>query len=152
MAKRTKHERPNRSVSKSKSKIASLMPIQGEEAKEQQAAIKLSMFMTGLIGNPDETNRIIRAPTAIRELRALRLSPAEAKCLETTMAAEAENFPGGVAVRYRIELAAAFLASAINLAYDAAATHENREPDVLAQTYIDLVIARAREIWAEDGE
>jgi hypothetical protein len=130
------------------------LPARGLLAKEKLDGIKFSMFLLSMIGKQDDPKRQIEVPTAIYELRSLKISNEEAACLDATMSAEAQNFPvstGGVAMRYRVELAAAFLAMVIDQSYSSTEALKKLEPDIMAQVMIDLTVARAREIWAQDS-
>jgi hypothetical protein len=133
-------------------KVRNLLPAQGKSAAEKKAALKLLMFMSGLVGGQQEMKRTIREPTDIRELRSLFLSDAEVTCLDAINAAEHSNYPqDGAALRYHVELAAMFLAALIRYAYNSYEANKAIAPDLLADTTLDLAVARAREIWAGHG-
>jgi hypothetical protein len=69
------------------------------------------------------------------------------------MKAEEANFPfaRGAALRYRIDIAAAFAAMLIHQTYSASEAKELPDPDIFAEVALDLMIARAKEIWAQDS-
>ena len=57
---------------------------------------------------------------------------------------------GGPNLRWRIEIAAAFLASALDTAREAAETNGD-DPDMVMNLAADLTVRRAREIWGQGG-
>ena len=67
------------------------------------------------------------------------------------MQARKLNPTGGPNLRYRIELAAAFLADVMDHAYDAAIATATSDPNDLRHLAINLVIRRAEEIYGQSG-
>jgi len=57
---------------------------------------------------------------------------------------------GGPNLRYRIELAAAFLAHVIDHAYDAA-VRNGGDPKEFSNLALNIAIRRAQEIYGQDG-
>jgi hypothetical protein len=94
--------------------------------------------------------------TAIRELRQLPLTPyafqvvVEAITAACVVQDERLNPTGGANLRYRIELAAAFLADVLGAAYEAGLAVDY-DPVDLVDLSLELVIRRAQEIYGQDG-
>jgi hypothetical protein len=96
--------------------------------------------------------------TAIPELNAIELTPfAYQTVLEAIQAADKLqikrlNPTGGANLRYRIEIAAAVLASVMDHAYDAAvATKIETKPAEFVNLALNIAIRRAQEIYGQDG-
>lgn len=109
---------------------------------------------------PMEQTRKVVPPeptTAIPELRILPLTPfayqtvAEAVTAASQVQAKRLNPKGGANLRYRIELAAAFLADVLGSAYEAGLATGWDEPSELVDLSLELVIRRAQEIYGQDG-
>ena len=94
--------------------------------------------------------------TVIPELNAIELTPfAYQTVIEAIEAAdkvqiERMNPTGGPNLRYRIELAAAFLAHVIDHAY-AAAVANGGGPREFSNVALNIAIRRAQEIYGQDG-
>lgn len=61
------------------------------------------------------------------------------------------NPTGGANLRYRIEIAAAFLSHVMIHAYDAAIATGNPDPKEFMWLALNLAIRRAQEIYGQDG-
>lgn len=106
------------------------------------------LVLNGILG--DARGRNIQLNSTIAELAGLGFTEAERDCFLAILHAEKHNFPpGGVALRFRIELAAAFLSTLISHAYDAAEGAGISDPDNFAEVAIDLAVERGREVWAQ---
>jgi hypothetical protein len=94
--------------------------------------------------------------TAIPELRILPLTPFSYQTVAEAVTAAGQvqhkklNPKGGANLRYRIELAAVFLADVIGSAYEAGLA-TGYGPDELVDLSMELVIRRAQEIYGQDG-
>jgi hypothetical protein len=94
--------------------------------------------------------------TAIPELSVIELTPFAYQCvIEAIDAAdkvqiERMNPMGGPNLRYRIEIAAAFLAHVIEHAYDAAVAN-GCDPREFSDLALNIAIRRAQEIYGQDG-
>jgi hypothetical protein len=97
-----------------------------------------------------------RPTTAIPELNLIELTPFAYQCvIEAIDAAdqvqiEKMNPSGGTNLRYRIEIAAAFLAHVMEHAYDAAVANGG-DPKEFTNLALNIAIRRAQEIYGQDG-
>lgn len=156
MAKRTsKGSREGKKPTRrsARASVSALLPATGKAAKEKQHGVRSMLILSSLLGGEHQKGRPISLNTSINQLKSLRLSEAERDCMHAAMRAEGQSMPKrGVAMGYRIEIAAAFVSMIIHQAYSAAGANEGLDPDVLAQTCIELAVERAKEIWSEDDE
>jgi hypothetical protein len=152
--KRKKSSPPVKSAKKPRRRkhvLAALMPASGSKAREKKAALRTLMLLSGLLGGPSKA-RSIRLNSSIPEFSGFGISEGERKCLLAIFHAERDAMPkGGVALGFRIELAAAFLAMVIDTAYLAAEATGMQDHDIYAEVAIDLAVERGREIWAQDS-
>jgi hypothetical protein len=94
--------------------------------------------------------------TVIPELNAIEFTPfAYQTVIEAIEAADKVqiakmNPTGGPNLRYRIEIAAAFLAHVMDHAYDAGLA-TSTDPKELVNLALNLAIRRAEEIYGQDG-
>jgi hypothetical protein len=112
------------------------------------------MFIASFLRTPGREEASVELNTSVPELKSLPITARERDCLLAVMKAEEKNFPyerGGVALRYRIELAAAFTAAVISQTSSATEANDLSDPDVFAEVALELTIARAKEIWAQDS-
>jgi hypothetical protein len=111
------------------------------------------------LGAPVEQTRRVVPPeptTAITELKVLPLTPFAYQTVVEAITAAGQvqlkklNPKGGANLRYRIELAAAFLADVLGSSYEAGLA-TNYDPRELVDLSLELVIRRAQEIYGQDG-
>ena len=94
--------------------------------------------------------------TVIPELNSIELTPFAYECVVAAIMAadkvqiEKMNPKGGPNLRYRIELAAAFLAHVMHHASDAATTNNDDVADVV-NLALNLAVRRAQEIYGQDS-
>jgi hypothetical protein len=94
--------------------------------------------------------------TIIPELRAIEFTEYAYHCVIAAISAadkvqiEKLNPTGGANLRYRIEIAAAFLSHVMEHAYDAAKAGGG-DPDALVNLSVNLVVRRAEEIYGQSG-
>jgi hypothetical protein len=110
-------------------------------------------------GSPTKATRKLdpeKPTTAIPELSLLELTPfAYQIVVEAIDAADQVqikriNPKGGPNLRYRIELAAAFLAHVLHFAYDAGLA-TGGDPKEIMHLALNLAVRRAQEIYGQDG-
>ena len=110
-------------------------------------------------GSPTESNAKTepeKPTTVIPELNAIEFTPfAYQTVLEAIHAADQVqiknmNPTGGPNLRYRIEIAAAFLSHVLGHAYDAGVA-KGGDPKELVNLAMNLVIRRAEEIYGQSG-
>lgn len=149
MPKKTPNARGGKAAKRSrKSALASLMPARGSTAKAAKAELRALLVLDGLLG--DARDRPIRLHSSIPELAGLGFTQPERDCFMAILHAEKHNFPpGGAALRFRIELAAAFLSTLISHAYEAAEGAGISDPENFAEVALDLAVERGREVWAQ---
>jgi hypothetical protein len=108
-------------------------------------------------GAPTEATRVAspeRPTTQIPELNAIQLTPFAYQCIIEAITAAGDvqrkkmNPQGGPNLRYRIEIAAAFLTDVMEQAYEAALATSS-EPRELVHLATNLVIRRAEEIYGQ---
>ena len=111
------------------------------------------------VGSPTESNAKIdpaKPTTVIPELNAIEFTPfAYETVLQAIHAADQVqvknmNPTGGPNLRYRIEIAAAFLSHVLGHAYDAGVA-KGGDPKELVNLAMNLVIRRAEEIYGQSG-
>jgi hypothetical protein len=95
--------------------------------------------------------------TEIPDLRVMPLTPFAYQCVvEAINAADRIqvrklNPTGGANLRYRIEIAAAFLAHILHHGFDAGAATGWRDPKEFSNLAFNLAIRRAQQIYAQDS-
>jgi hypothetical protein len=112
-------------------------------------------------GAPTKATRKIDPPeptTAIPELNAIEFTPFAYQTVVEAITAASKvqmkklNPTGGPNLRYRIELAAAFLAHVMQHAYDSVgATGGKMDPKEFAYLAVNIVFRRAEEIYGSGG-